>query len=415
MNTAKTVGWLGYRDTGGRFELDPKSLARGTAILGRGAKDLAASLVYCLNEASARVTVVDLDGYLSKSLSGHVSPYDASYILHDSLLLDENAQFHALLVASAYSTVMDLPLEQEALLNATVQAMALGQGEASPTAIVSDMGAVEGFKGPDKMELAGRMGTLRLIDSAGEVGAVKRVIQGGCIVDFSKARNIELAEASAALFMAKVLALDGGEQPEVLVISEAQRIFRSYKIPRHKSTLRSAALSSPFSAVFSSSMGHALDRNVVDACATRFYSSEFWNAANPEVRVLPNMFVMQNHIDGSTASFVPREFEPIRREPEEGSASGEVDSDLARAVLGMVNGYASSTRTSVVGFLSAEFPAEAVQSEVDRLLADGSLVAFKTAQGTDSPVAVLRVTEIGKLYMKELAENGEDSDTVQGN
>jgi hypothetical protein len=412
MNAAKNAGWLGYLEGGGRLELDRRNLLHGTAVLGRGARDVAASLAYCLNEASMKVTVVDLDGSLSRSLSGHLNPYDASYVLHDSLLLEENAQFHALLMASAYSTVMDLPLEQEALLNAVIQAMAMGQGEASPSAIVSDVGAVEGFKGPEKMELSGRMGTLRMLDSAGEAGAVKQVVRSGCIVDFAGAKNAELAEVTAALFVAKVLSAVDGAGPEVLVLGEAQRIFRSYRIPRHRSTLRSALLASPFGTVFSSSIGHALDRHVVDACSTRIYSSEIWNAGNPGRTVLPNMFVLQNHVDGSSASFVPREFESLNRERTIGRETGVAGNGLSRAVLEMVGGYDASTRTSVVGYLSAEFPVDAVQREVDRLLADGSLVAYKRAQGTDSPASVLRVTEAGKLLLKELTRDGKDRDPV---
>ncbi len=412
MNAQRTAGWLGYRDGGGKFEVSPMSLLHGTAVLGRGAGELSASLVYCLNEIPVRITVVDLDGRLSKSLSGHLSPYDASYVLHDSLLLDEEAQFHSLLVASAYATVMDIPLEQEALLNAVVQAMALGQGEASPSAIVSDLGAVEGFKGPEKVELSGRMGTLKLLESAGEVGAVGQVVQRSSIVDFSGAKNAELAELSASLFMAKVLVMEAEKQPEVLLVSESQRIFRSYRIPRHRNTLRSAILSSPFAAIFSSSLGHALDRHVLDACAIRFYSSEIWNEANPAARVLSNMFVMQNHTDGTAASFVPREFEHLTAEPLDGAGAGPPDRALTLAVFDMVSGFASSTRTSVVGYLSAEFPTEKVQNEIDRLLAEGSLVAYRSAQGTDSPTSVLRVTEVGKMYLKELSENGEDRDPV---
>jgi len=412
LNSARAVGWLGYREAGGRFELDPDGLMHGAAILGRGAKGLAAALAYSLNEASARVMVVDLDGHLSRSLSGHLRAYDASYVLHDSLLLNENSQYHALLVASAYATVMDITIEQEALLNAVVQAMAMGQGEASPSAVISDMGAVEGFKGPEKTELSGRMGNLRLLESAGEPGAVREVSESSCIVDFAKARNTELAEVSGVLFLAKLLAIEGGKQPEVVLVSEAQRIFRSYRIPRHRSTLRSGLLSSSFGTVFSSSMGHALDRNVLDACATRFYSSEIWNASNPGSRILPNMFVMQSHSDGSAASFVPREFESLSTNPRIGVSPSGPNKGLARAVLDMVGEFNSSTRTSVVAYLSAEYPIDAVQKEIDRLLSDGSLVAFKSSQGTDSPASVLRVTEVGKMYMQEMARDGEDSDSV---
>ncbi len=413
MNSARTAAWLGYHATGGSLEIDPKLFLQGGAVLGRGAKDLVSSLVYCLNETSTKICLVDLDGDISKALSGYIDTYDAGYVLHDSLVMGENAQFHALLISSAYSTVLDMPVEQEALLNSVVQALALETGEASPMAIAPLISSAEGFKGPDKNEVQGRLATLRLLDSAGDIGAVAQVVGSSCIVDFSKARHGELAEASAALFMAKMLSLpEGKAKPEVLFVTEAQRVFKAFRIPRHKSTLRSALLSSPFGVVFSSSVGHALDRNIVDACATQFYSSEIWNALNLGQKTLPNMFVMQDHTRGTVTPFVPREFEPLNGERKIGGELAPSDKGLALKILQIVSASDSATKTSMVSWLSSEYPPTEVAKEIGALQAEGSIVFMKPAQGTDSPSTVLRLTEIGKLNLREMMEHGETSDRV---
>ena len=413
MDTARTSPWLGYQVAGGRLELDSRSLVHGLSVLGRGSKELLCSLAYSLNEASSRVAVIDTDGELSKALSGHLEAYDASYVLHDCMLMDENGPLQAMLIASAYATVLDLPGEQEALLNATLQSMALEQGEASPAAIVPTIATVEGFKGPEKSEVSGRLGTLRLLESAGDAGAVAQTLRSSCVIDFSQARSRELAEASVALFIAKLLSAPRERsQPEVVILSEAQRLFRAHKIPRHVSTLRSALLSASFGVVFSSTVGHSLDRNLVDACALRLYSCETWNAGHPEMRVTPNMFVMQNHSRGTLEPFVLREFEPKSSGPRGGSGPPPSDGDLARIVLELVETWPTATKASVVSYLSAEHASGAVSSEIERLQSDGSLILFRPALGTDTPAAVLRVTEVGRLHLKELRENGETPDPV---
>jgi hypothetical protein len=383
------------------------------SVLGRGSTELLASLAYSLSEAASKVVVVDTDGELSKALSGHLEAYDASYVLHDCLLMDENGPLHAMLVASAYATVLDLPGEQEALLYAALQSMALEQGEASPTAIVPMIGTVEGFKGPEKTEVSGRLTTLRLLESAGDAGAVARVLQSGCVIDFSQGRTRELVEASVALFIAKLLSSPRDRpQPEVLILSEAQRLFRAHKIPRHISTLRSALLSASFGVVLSSSIGYSLDPNLVEACATRYYSSETWNALHAEGRVTPNMFVVQDHSRGTVETFVLREFEPKSSLSKGGSGPPSASATLALAILELVETWPTATKASVVSYMSAEHPQGAISSEIDRLQSEGSLVLFRPALGTDTPGALLRVTELGRLHMKELRENGEAPDPV---
>lgn len=413
MNAAKVAAWLGYQASGGRLELDPGSLVHGAAVLGHGAPALTSSIARSLDEVDCKVAVIDFDGSLSKAVSGHIQTYDASYVLHDSLLMNENGPLQAMLLASAYSTVLDLPNHQEALLNAAIQSMALEHGEASPTAIVPMIDLVEGFKGPDKNEVSGRIGAMKLLDSAGDEGAVARVLQRSCAVDFSGAKTYELAEASAAIVLAKMLAAPhDAPSPDVIVIGEAQRLFRAYRVPRHGSTLRSALLSAPFGAVFSASRGYALDRNIVDGCSVRFYSPEIWNALRHESRVMPNMFIMQDHSRGTAEPFVPREFRPGSGVSMTGTPAPSSDRALARTIMELVETWPTATKVSVVAYLSADYSSESVSSEIGRLQSDGSLIFYKPALGTDSPNSVLRVSEVGKLYLKELRESGETSDPV---
>ena len=411
MNAAKASAWLGYRVVGGRLEIGDSFLRNSIAVLGRGSQEVAASLVLSLAEASVRVAVVDVVGGFSSALHGYLESYDASYVMHDSLLLGENGQLHARLLASAYATVLNLPSEQDDLLNAALQELALEEGEASPMGIVPMIGVVEGFKGPEKMELSGRIGALRFVESTGEAGAVRKLLPSSFLVDFSEAKTGELAEASAAIFLAKLLSLaDPSAWPDALVIIGAERLFRSFRVPRHSSYLRTSVVGAGFGAVFSAEAGHALDRLIVEGCPIRLYSGEMWNEMKGEPRALSNMFVLQNYVNDSVEAFVPREFEPRNAEEKQGSRQAAAGQEVEHRILELVASSEAATRTSVVSVLSPEFPAGVVAAEVDRLQRDGCIAFVKFGQGRDSPSSVLVLMELGKKRLQELREIGENTD-----
>ncbi len=416
MDKARQSFWVGYRATGGRIEVSPELFEHGAVVVGHRAKELTPSLVQAMLESSMRLTVVDIDGSLSKALSGYLDSYEASYVMHDSLLLDEDGQNHAALVTSAYATTMDLPLEQEFLLFAAVLTLALEEGEATPAAISSALGVVEGFKGPDKSELSGKIGTLRLLESSGDEGAVRKVFGSSCIIDFSTINGKELADASAALFMAKILSMpEVGLYPDALIVGEAQRLFRSFRIPRHSCSIRSALLGAPFGKIISSNSDRELDEAVVNECPTRFYSSDVWNSFPNKQRILHSMFMMQDLATSTLEPFVPRDFEPrMSNGPKGGMTPIPTGGEgVRRAILETVATSTLATLSSVTAYLSAEYPKEVVSREITRLQAEGSLAVMRPAPGTDTPSSVLRVTEIGRLYMKELIENdGENSNRV---
>ena len=413
MNAAKTSAWIGYRIMGGRLELGEGSLRNSIAILGKGAQEVAAAFVHSLLESSVRVGVVDIGGGLSSVMSGYVESFDASYVMHDSMLLGENGQLHARLLASAYSTVLNLPSEQEDLLNAALQESALEEGEASPMGIVPMIGVVEGFKGPEKVELSGRVASLRFIESTGEQGAVKKLLSSSFLVDFSGAKTGELAEASAAIFLAKLLSLaDPSVWPDVLVVTGAERLFRSFRVPRHSSYLRTCVVGAGLGVVFAADSGHALDQLLVEGSPLRLYSGEMWNEMKGDPRALPNMFVIQNFANDSVEAFVPREFEPKAKQGKEGGAQASAGEEVERRILELVASSEAATRTSVVSVLSPEFPAGAVAGEVDRLQRDGCIAFVKFGQGRDSPSSVLVLMELGKKRLRELRGNGESPDPV---
>ncbi|MDG6898779.1 MAG: hypothetical protein JRN24_03465 [Nitrososphaerota archaeon] len=412
--SATTEVWLGYKLAGGRLEIDPTEIDNNIAVVGSGARDVTACLVHSMVESSFRVAVVDIGGGLAGVLSGYVDSYDATYVMHDSMLVDgEKAQLHARLLASAYSTVLNLPDWQDDLLNAALQEMALEEGEASPMGIIPMISVVEGFKGPDKIELAGRIGTLRFIESMGEVGAVRELLASSFLVDFSKARTSELARASAAVFLAKLLSWqDRSPRPDVVVINDAEQLFSSHRRSRHSGYLFDCLVGAPFGTVFGASVGPALDQLAVDASAVRLYSSEMWNATRREPRVLPNMFVKQDWLSGSVEAFVPMEVEPRTRAEKTGAELAQADLEVERRILELVSSSEKLTRVSVVSVLSPEFQAEVVAREVDRLQREGCLAFVKMSAGTDSPSAELVVLESGRKRLQELRGGGESPDSV---
>jgi hypothetical protein len=360
------------------------------------------------------VAVVDIAGGLTSALSGYVNSYDATYVMHDSMVLgDENGQLHARLLASAYATILSLPEAQEDLLNAALQEMALEEGEASPMGIVPMVGVVEGFKGPEKMELYGRIGTLRFIESVGEVGAVKQLLDSSFIVDFSKARTGELATASAAIFLAKLLSIaDKALWPDVLVVGDAEKLFGSTRRPHHSGYLFSSLVGASFGNVFSAPVGPALDQGAVDVSPMRLYSNEIWNMKRSEPRALPNMFVKVDWMSGSVEAFVPREFEARSGGLRKGGELAQADEEVERRILRLVASAEKPTRTSMVSVLSPEHPPEVVAREVDRLQRAGCLIFVKFGLGPDSPASVLVLTELGKKRLKELGDRGESPDAV---
>jgi hypothetical protein len=409
----KPPTWLGYRTEGGRLELERHFFRNSVAILGSGADEVAASIVCGVVGASLGVGVIDLSGSLAKTVSGYVESFDSSYVMHDSMVLRENAQLHARLIASAYATVLNLPSPQEELLAAAAQEIALEEGEASPMGLVPMIAVVEGFKGPDKTELAGLLATLRFVESAGDLGAVGEFFGSDFLIDFSKAKTTELAETSSLLFLAKLLSMVGSAGlPEVIVINGAERLFRSYTVPRHSCFLRASLVGASFGVVLCATSGVALDRLLIEGCPLRIYSGETWNAMKGDPRVLENMFVLQSFANGSVQAFVPSMAEPLSREGTKGEAEIESDEEIERRILELVASSESPTRTSIVSVLSPEYPADLVAREIDRLQAGGCMAIVRFGQEGGRQSSTLVLLGLGKKKLTELRGDGASKDTM---
>ena len=197
-------------------------------------------------------------------------------------------------------------------------------------------------------------------------------------------------------------------RPTFVLLNGAHRVFKGVHRTQHGNRLLTAMLGAPTTNVFASTQAHALSPQLVEACPTRMLSADAWNQLEREKRrwsygatgvpirggsqpppvlpvppaVLPNSFVLQHGLYGSSQPFVARPFEvktSVRKEgADEGARSqpageeppgAEVDADpaLTRRILQEVRGYDSPSMLSIVSFLSAEFPKDAIQKAIDSL------------------------------------------------
>lgn len=416
MNAISSSLWLGYTPTGQKLKLGYEELLPASAILGRGANDLVALLAYGASEAGLRTIIVDLNGKVSERLSGHMQTFNASYILQDALTMDLDEMYHGQLIASAYATILNLPATQEDILNLAVRHAASGQGDgsASPAALSDGIGTVTGFRATDKEELEGRMGTLSLMEATGNPGAVREVMGHSSLVDFSQALTLELGSASAAIFLAKMLAIvrsDVVTKPDLVIISDAYRIFRAHRVVTHSRTLRDALLTSSVAKVFASEIGDALDEQLAGACPARILSSAMWNELSRVDHVLPGTFVLQNTAFDFEVPFLPRLFEGRSGEMKLGPDPPPAPKELTRLVLEMVASSSMATRSSLVDFI-AEYDRAMVGREIDRLCKEDFLRVMRPHKGPEGPPAVLILTPFGELELEKLRKDGETSDSV---
>jgi hypothetical protein len=230
--------WMGYTRGGGRAALEVGSPGSKVLLLGSRAPDLAKVAALSAKEADASPVVFDLDGSVARSLSGHLDTYDYRSFLYDSFRLEEPEAWHSQVAAAAYAQVLDLSSEEEAILNAAMQVVASDSTLLSPLSLHDVMGKVEGFRGFYVDKLNGRIGALRLFDAVDDRD-FGRLMAGNLIVDFHLAPYPLAAELAAALFMAKMFALahSKGSPPDLLLLTEAHRIFRASPRPTHSNRL----------------------------------------------------------------------------------------------------------------------------------------------------------------------------------
>lgn len=401
MTSATTQVWLGFTRTGGRFGLRFDDLSEGVAMLGTGANDLATLAAYACHEAGLKVLLLDLDGSTSDRLSGYIDEYDMSFFFYDSLRIEENPIVHAQLLAGAYSTALDLSFEQEASLNAIAQIIANERGVASPASLADLIQSPDAAKGRAVDRLRFRLETLRSLNLAGEKGAVKQLLQRSAILNFSGAGSPEARETAAALLLAKVLATaEEPSRPDVVIFTEANRLFKERPVFRKSQRFLTAFVSSHIPKVLASDEAYGLDKDYLDTCQVRILSSSAWNNSGRGGLVLtPNMFVFQNPSYGSSEVFVPRDYEWRSGEARTGTeAVRDPKSELDGRLLEEVSGFEGATRNSLVSFLAAEFDSDSIEKAFDRLQSEGYL-AVSARDKSGRTMHGVSLTEKGKAML----------------
>jgi hypothetical protein len=403
MSPATSSVWMGFTRMGGRFELTLDDLRGGMAVLGQGANSLAPLVAYACQEAGLSALLLDTDGRVSDALSGYMDRYDVSYFLYDAVRIEENPVVHAQLIAGAYATALDLSFEQEASLNAIAQIIANERGVASPSSLADLIQSPDAAKGRAVDRLRVRLEALRSLNMVGEKDAVRQVLGRSAVLSFRGAGSPEASETAVALFVAKLLAMMGGEGfqgPDVVILTEANRLFKERPVFRKSQRFLTSFVSAPIPKVFASEAAYGLDKDYLDTCSVRILSSAAWNEAGRGGLLLtPNMFMFQNPSYGSSEVFVPREFEGRRGETKGGVPSvATPDEELALRILEEVAGFEGATRASLVAFLSGEHDKDTLERTFDRLQGEG-YVAVTPQERSGRTIHVLSLTAKGRALL----------------
>jgi len=446
ISTFQRPVWLGYSQTGGATNLRMDELGGRLLLLGSRANEAAALLGFASHEAGFKPLILDMDGYLSSHVSGYFTPFRLADLLYDLYRIDERGpRAHGELISSAYTAALDLTFEEEAILDAAMQQLASQDTMASPPVVYDALSGVEGFRGFYVDKLKGRIGTLKYLDAADSATLAQVCAPpGGAIVDLSGSGMPRAAELGAALFIAKLVsafrATPPDARPSFLLVNGVHRVFRALPKSLHGNRLLTAMLESPLTSVFESDQGQSLSPLVVDACPTRILSADAWNQIEREKRrwgygaqgvpsrgdrplppvppaVLPNSFVLQHGFYGSSQPFVARPFEarasqrnveaddvPVQSSGGEPPAVEiEADPALTKRVLQEVKAYESPSMPSLVSYLSAEFPKDAVQKAIDGLEKGGFVKLSPKEQKSGRTMLTLALTQKGSDLLGRLA------------
>ncbi len=398
----KSAVWMGFTRLGGKFELTLDDLRGGVAILGQGANELAPLIAYACHQAGLKALLLDMRGTVADALSGYVDEYDTSYFLYDSLRIEENPIVHAQLLAGAYSTSLELSFEQEASLNAVAQIIANERGIASPSSLADLIQSPDSVKGRAVDRLRVRLEALRSLNLVGEKDAVKQIIGKSAVLSFRNAGSPEACETAMALFLAKLLAMIGGEGfsgPDVVILTEANRLFKERPVFRRNPRFLTSFVSAPLPKVFASDEAYGLDKGYMDTCSVRILSSAAWNESGRGGLVLtPNMFMFQNPSYGSSEVFVPREFEGRKGDVRTGAAPvPTADEELVKRILEEITGYEGATRTSLVSFVSSDFAKDLLERTFDRLQAE-EYIAVTPQERSGRTIHGLSLTVKGRTF-----------------
>ncbi|MDG6981470.1 MAG: hypothetical protein JRN51_10225, partial [Nitrososphaerota archaeon] len=248
-----------------------------------------------------------------------------------------------------------------------------------------------------------RLDALRSLNLVGEKHVVKRLVQKSAILSFRNAGSPEAAETAVALFLAKLIAVAGSGEvagPDVVVLTEANRLFKERPVFRRNPRFLTAFVSSPVAKVLASDEAYGLDKEYMDTCSVRILSSAAWNGSGRGGLVLtPNMYMFQNPSYGSREVFVPREFE--RRKGTTltvAPVAPDEDAMLARRILEEVSAFGGATRASLLSFLASEFDRDILERAFDRLQSEG-YVAVERQERSGRAIHTLSLTEKGRAVL----------------
>jgi hypothetical protein len=402
MNERASV-WLGYTSTGGMFSLTRDDMKGGVCLLGQSSSDLAALVAYASSEAGLKTLVLDTNGFATRRISGSIQAYDPSYFLYDAMKMEEeNPNFHAQLIGSAYSTALDLTYDQEALLGAVGQQLALEEGVASPLALAERMEG-EDLSGNASKRLRGRLNSLSTLNVVGDQGVMAKLFSGSAILNFGTMMTPEISELAVALVIAKLLAVGSEEKhetPDVVVFLQANRLFRGRPIFRQNLRLLSTFVADPVAKVLSSDVRYGIDDRFLETAVVKIVSSDVWNDPRNTQILAPGTFAVRNSALGYEEVLIPRIIEYKTGAVVKGSAPQASDTGLARDILDTISTFGDSTRHSLFAYVSQGRSRDEVEKEVDRLLDEGYIQTASKKIRKDAPHSVLKLTAKGVDYLK---------------
>lgn len=395
--------WVGYGTGGGRATLDVGGPGSRVLLLGSRARDLASLAAISSREAGLAPLIFDLDGALAGTLSGYFDTFDYRSFLYDSFRLEEPGAWHSQLAAAAYTAALDLSSEEEAIINAAMQQVASDGTLLSPVSLYDVMGKVEGFRGFYVDKLSGRIGSLRLFDAV-EDQTFDRLVQGNVIVDLHRAPYPQAAELSAALFIAKMLAIAhsrGGEG--LLLLTDAHRVFRASPRPMHANRLLTTLLGLHGTTIVATDQAGSLSPLLLDSCPIRICSSEVWHSSHLRTeRVLPGGFVLQDSRTGRAVPFIPRLVQSKTSDYASARPSRYPSPELTRLALDAVDRFPLATPESVVRYIAPEFLPSDISSVLSGLESRGCIILEPKDSAPGPRVFAYTLTEKGRSLLEEL-------------
>ncbi|MDA4123204.1 MAG: hypothetical protein OK456_08510 [Thaumarchaeota archaeon] len=414
--------WLGYAPTGGKVRLGFEELRGKLLISGHSADSVAALFAYSCGQADLKTLVLDADGHLAERVSGYFETYDYSWFIYDAFQFDEaEAPRHSQLMAAAYTAALDLSSEEEAIMSAAMQQVALKDNRASPAVLFGEVGGVEGFRGFYVDKLKGRIASLRYLEAA-ENGSFSTLLAlGSALVTFKSAKYPQAMEVALAAYVAKLVSNlpNAKAKPDVIIINDAHRLFRANPTLHHAARLLTELLDADVTVVLVSDQVHALSDIVLNAFPLKLLSSELWNDRMRDYRyqrsapeyepVLPNAVVIEDGHFGHVRPFIPRMYEVRTSEPRSGPAFDatikQADNNLTALILQDIAKYEAPTRPSLLGFLSAEYDSEVVKHELDRL-ENQQLIQQerKAVRKGGEDMLVYTLTEAGRRLMEAMGQ-----------